>query len=66
MKRLAWTLLVLASACGGEADDRSAGEEIADDYNEALDKAAAVEEKLEERKADIDAAVDDGGNRDDD
>jgi len=66
MKRLAWALLVFVSACGGRADDRTVGDEVADDYTDALDEAAAVEDKLKDAKADIDAAVDDGAERDDD
>ena len=66
MKRILWALLVLVSGCGGGTDDRTAGEEIADDYNEALDKAAAVEDQLEDAKSAIDAAIEDGEDSDDD
>lgn len=45
------------AACGGSSDKETVGKEIADDYNEAMDKAREVEDKLMEHKADIDDAM---------
>ena len=58
MKRLLCLLFVLASGCGGDAGKGSEGREIADGYQDALDKASEVEKKLEDAKSGIDQAVD--------
>jgi peptidoglycan hydrolase CwlO-like protein len=48
---------VLFAACGSSSDEDTVGKEIADDYNEAMDKARAVEEELQEHVDEIDKAV---------
>ncbi len=48
--------LVLAG-CGGSSDEETVGKEIADHYNEAMDKAREVEDKLQEHKEEIDKAL---------
>lgn len=48
--------LVLAG-CGGSSDEETVGKEIADDYNEAMDKAREIEDKLQKHKEEIDKAV---------
>jgi ABC-type transporter Mla subunit MlaD len=66
---LALSLLVMGCG-GGESDDAGEAvteaveqlEEAADSMNEALDKAAEVGDMLEEKKEEIDAAVDDADN----
>lgn len=58
--------VMLLAACGGAADDDTVGKEIADDYNDALDKAAAVEGQLDAAKSRVDDTVeeaDDGGRQ---
>jgi len=55
-------LVILAAAifiagCGGSSEEDTVGKEIADDYNEAMDKARAVEEELKERVEALDKAV---------
>jgi hypothetical protein len=57
-------LMVLAMAlfiagCGGSSNDGTVGEEIADDLNEAMDKAREVEDQIMQHKDEIDAAVED-------
>ena len=69
-----WLLLfmsVLLFACGGEtSDDESDGEtigaEIADDYNNAMDKAKDLEDQIQQSKDDIDAALEDAEDEIDD
>ncbi len=56
------TLVILAiglvfAGCGGSSDEDTVGKEIADDYNEAMDKAREVEDKLQKNKEEIDKAV---------
>ncbi len=56
------TLVILAiglvfAGCGGSSDEDTVGKEIADDYNEAMDKAREVEGKLQENKEEIDKAI---------
>ena len=58
MKHLLCLSLVLASGCGDDAGETSAGDEIADGYNQALETASEVESVLEDAKTDIDRAVD--------
>ena len=55
-------LVILAAAgliagCGGTSEEDTAGKEIADDYNEAMDKAREVEDKLLQHKEHIDKAM---------
>ncbi len=45
--------------CGGSSNDETVGQEIADDLNEAMDKARAVEDQIMHHKDEIDDAVDD-------
>jgi hypothetical protein len=52
---LAISLFVLG--CGSEPD-KSVGEEVADDLKNAQDKAAEVEELLEDNKKALDEALD--------
>ena len=49
--------LALAACGGSSSDDDTVGAEIADDYNEAMDKAAEVETQLEEHKQAVDEAL---------
>lgn len=49
----------LFAGCGSSSDEDTVGKEIADDYNEAMDKAREVEEEMQEHKDEIDKAVDD-------
>ena len=56
------TLIILAfglvfAGCGGSADEETVGKEIADDYNEAMEKARQVEEELKEHAEDLDKAI---------
>ena len=48
---------LLAAGCGGSSDEETVGKEIADDYNEAMDKAREVEDKMQEHKEEIDKAL---------
>ena len=61
MRLLLLSMSVLLFACGGasndEADGDTIGAEIADDYNEAMDKAKDVEEQLQQAKDDVDEAL---------
>jgi len=45
--------------CGGSSNDETVGQEIADDLNEAMDKARAVEDQIMQHKDEIDDAVED-------
>ncbi|MDX1508747.1 MAG: hypothetical protein R3358_10745 [Woeseiaceae bacterium] len=62
-----WVLLfmsVLLFACGGESsddasDNETIGAEIADDYNDAMDRAKDLEDQIQQSKDDIDAALED-------
>ena len=49
-------LFVVACGSDGENDD-TIGKEIADDYNRAMDEAAAVEEQLREQQRQIEEAI---------
>jgi|GEM_PF-2115713 len=58
--------LCLLGCSGGESTDasdsetaKSAGDEIQQQYNDALDQAAGVEDLMQEQKEEIDEAVDD-------
>ena len=55
---------LLLAACGGEAPDDTIGKEIADDYHEALDEAAAVQDQVDAGKERVDAALDDADGKD--
>ena len=48
---------ILVTACGGSSEEDTVGQEIADHYNEAMDKARDVEEELREHAKEIDKAV---------
>lgn len=52
---LAITLLI--AACGGSSEEDTVGKEIADDYNEAMDKAREVEQQLQEHAQEIERQV---------
>ena len=53
------SLLILGCGSAGNGDEESetAGKEIADDYNEMQDRAAAVGDAREQKKDDVDAAL---------
>lgn len=53
------SLLILGcgSADNGDDESETVGKEIADDYNEMQDRADAVGDVLEQKKDDIDAAL---------
>ncbi len=56
------TLIILAAGffvagCEGSTEEDTVGKEIADDYNEAMDKAREVEEELKEHAEKIDKAI---------
>ncbi len=56
------TLIILVfglvfAGCGGSTDEETVGKEIADDYNEAMEKARQVEEELKEHAEDLDKAI---------
>lgn len=55
----------LLAACGDAAREDTIGKEIADDYNEALDKAEAVEGQLDAANGRVDDALDDADGVDD-
>ncbi len=48
---------IVIAGCGGSSEEDTVGKEIADNYNEAMDKARAVEEELKERAEALDKAV---------
>lgn len=55
---LAMSLLVFACSSGdSDSGEETIGKEIADDYNEAMDKAQDVEKQLQEQKEKMDAAL---------
>jgi len=64
MKTTVLPVLLLFAACGGEPPDHTAGKEIADDYREALDEAAAVQDQVDAGKERVDAALDDADGKD--
>ena len=52
--------LLLVVGCGSSSDsDETIGKEIAEDYNRALDDAAAVEEQLQQQQRQIEEAIED-------
>ncbi len=56
------TLIILVfglvfAGCGGSADEETVGKEIADHYNEAMEKARQVEEELKEHAEELDKAI---------
>jgi len=57
MRTLLMAGLLALAACSGDNAD-TVGKEIADDYQEALDKAADVEQQAQEAKDRVDAALD--------
>ena len=57
MRRLLLTGLLVLAACGGETAD-TAGKEIADDYQKALDDARDVQKDVDASKERVDAALD--------
>lgn len=55
---IALMALLVVAACGSDdAGDESIGKEIADDYQQAMDEAAAVEEQLQEQKERMDQTI---------
>ncbi len=57
-------LMILAvgfffAGCGSSSNDETVGQEIADDLNEAMDKARDVEDQIMQHKDEIDDAVED-------
>ena len=48
---------LLIAACGGSSDEETVGKEIADDYNEAMDKAREVEQDLQKHADEIDKQI---------
>ncbi len=57
---------MLLVACSGSSDEDTIGKEIADEYNEAMDKARKVEEDLQEHAENIEKAVEDAMDEVDD
>jgi uncharacterized lipoprotein YmbA len=53
------TMALFIAGCGGSSNEATVGEEIADDFNEAMDKAREVEDQIMQHKDEIDAAVED-------
>jgi len=48
---------LLIAACGGSSDEETVGKEIADDYNEAMDKVREVEQDLQKHADEIDKQI---------
>jgi transcription elongation factor Elf1 len=49
---------LLLGGCGsGNDEEETIGKEMADDYNQAMDEAAAVEDQLKEQKEQMDKAI---------
>lgn len=65
MKAVLLSVVLAFAACGGESREESVGKEIADDYHEALDEAAAVEGQIEASKERVDEALEEADGRDD-
>lgn len=51
-------MMLLVAGCGGSSDEETIGKEIADDYNEALDKAREVEQELQQHAEEIERQID--------
>lgn len=66
MKRSLILSGLLLAACNSEPAGETVGTELAEDYNEMLNEAAAVEDKAEAAKQRLDAALEeaDGKARD--
>ena len=74
MKALVIASSLFLVACGGAADDDSTdnapgdtvGAEIAEGFNESMDKARDIEDQLQKSKEEIDAALEEaeGGVKD--
>lgn len=55
---IALSAFLLLAACGSdEAGKESVGKEIADDYQQAMDEAAAVEEQLRKQQQRAEQAI---------
>lgn len=54
-----FAMALFIAGCGGSSSDGTVGEEIADDLNEAMDKAREVEDQIMQHKDEIDDAVED-------
>jgi outer membrane murein-binding lipoprotein Lpp len=63
---LVFPALLFLAACSDGNDSAKVGKEIADDYQDSLDKAAAVEDKLQDSKEKVDAALEDAERERDD
>lgn len=50
---------LLFAGCGSSSDEDTVGTEIADEYNEAMDKAQEVEEELQEHADEIEKQIED-------
>jgi len=50
------TLLFIAG-CGSASEEETIGKAIADDYNRAMDEAAAVEDQLREQQRQVEDAL---------
>jgi precorrin-2 methylase len=45
------------AGCGSSSDEETVGKEIADDYNEAMDKARDVEQELQEHADEVEKQI---------
>jgi len=55
---LAWFMMMFGCSSGDSGDrEETVGKEIADDYNEAMDKAREIENQMQEQKEKMDAAL---------
>ena len=55
---IALSAFLFLAACGSdEADNETVGKEIADDYQQAMDEAAAVEQQLREQQLRAEQAI---------
>ena len=52
-----FAMALIIVGCGGSSNDETVGQEIADDLNEAMDKAREVEDQIMQHKDEIDDAV---------